>query len=261
MRISTSLYRGRVRHTRVKPRVITLKHKCFWLALDIDCLSAIASRLYILSRNTANILSFHDRDHGDGGDKPLREQVEALLATAGLSKKPASIILFCMPRVLGYGFNPISMYLCHNDEGIVYAVVYQVHNTFGQRHSYVVPVEECNGRSVQSANKSFYVSPFMDMDLQYTFKLEVSETKLLLSISAADSEGPVIFTSLAANRAELSNRALLTTWLAHPLLTFKVISAIHFHAVRIWIKGIKLRLRPPPPEQPATMGQSGKVSQ
>lgn len=261
MNAATGLYRGIVRHTRVKPRTIALRHRCFWLALDIDKIEEATTGLWLLSHNRANILGFYDRDHGDGSGKKLREQVESLLSQAGIANKPAKIVLFCMPRVLGYGFNPISLYLCSDESNNLQAIVYEVHNTFGERHSYVAPVQIVNGRIVQSADKAFYVSPFMDMDLSYTFKLELRDSKLLLAISAKDAEGPLIFTSLAANQTELTNFSLLTAWLAHPLLTLKVISAIHFHAARIWFKGIKLRLRPPPPKQAATVGQSGKPPQ
>ncbi len=261
MKVETGLYLGVVRHTRVKPRSLSLRHRCFWLALDIDSIKTTTSGLRLLSHNRANILSFFDRDFGDGSERSLRQHVEHLLSEAGITETPANIVLFCMPRVLGYGFNPISLYLCSDKNNVLKAVVYEVHNTFGERHSYVSSVQTLNDRVIQSADKQFYVSPFMDMDLSYTFKLELRDQKLLLAISAKDAEGPLIFTSLSANRRQLTNRSLLMAWMAHPLLSLKVISAIHFHAARIWLKGVKLRLRPPPPQQSATVIQSGKTVQ
>lgn len=260
MTLDPGLYHGVVRHTRVKPRKLSLRHRCFWLALDIDRLAETTSKLRVLSYNKNNILSFFDRDHGDGGDLNLRTQIEEILSRGGIYGKPEKIILFCMPRVLGYGFNPISLYFCYGEAGALQAIVYEVHNTFGQRHSYVAQVAGGNGPIIQTANKTFYVSPFMDMELAYKFKLEIRGEQLLLAISARDSAGPVIFTSLKASGKTLTNRSLMLAWIAHPLLTVKVIVAIHFHAARLWIKGMKIRLRPPPPKHAATIGQPGKPS-
>ncbi|MGI9411425.1 MAG: DUF1365 family protein, partial [Hyphomicrobiaceae bacterium] len=138
------------------------------------------------------------------------------------------------------------------------AIIYEVHNTFGERHSYVVPVEQTNGSIRQTARKSFYVSPFMDMDLVYSFKIRITDQQILLGITAADKHGPVIVTSLRADRRELDSWSLLKAWFTHPLLTFKVIAAIHFHAARLWLRGLRLRSRPPPPTRLATLGHPRK---
>jgi len=256
--LATGIYTGKVRHTRTRPRRLALRHDCFWLGLDVDTIADVAGRFWLFSYNRSNIISFHDRDHGDATAPGLRAQVENLLASAGLPAKPQKIILFCMPRVVGYGFNPLSIYFCADDAGALQSVIYEVHNTFGQRHSYVVPAAGEEGRNVQQCQKTFYVSPFMDIDLSYTFTLDTSREKLLLAIQASDKDGPIIFTSVNAARKEMSNRNLLLTWLSHPLQTVKVIAAIHFHAARLWLKGIKLRTRPSPPENPSTLGQLRK---
>ncbi|MGE3245706.1 MAG: DUF1365 domain-containing protein [Beijerinckiaceae bacterium] len=254
--IAPGIYTGAVAHTRTRPRKLSLRHRCFWFALDIDRLQETVERHWLFSRNRPNILSFYDRDHGDGSGGDLRTQIEKLLSEAGLPSSPETIVLFCMPRVAGYGFNPLSVYFCADATGALQNVVYEVHNTFGQRHSYVVPVAGAGQRSVQCAPKAFYVSPFMDMEMSYTFKLDAREDKLLLAIQASDADGPMIFTSVNADRKEFSSTAMLFTWLGHPLLTLKVIAAIHYHAARLWLKGVKLRIRPPPPSRPATLGKT-----
>lgn len=116
-----------------------------------------------------------------------------------------------MPRVLGYGFNPISLYFCSDAADNLQAIIYEVHNTFGQRHSYVVPVESEDQLIIHTANKAFYVSPFMDMELSYKFKVGVRDNKLLLAISASNDAGPVLFTSLKADQKTLTNQSLLLT--------------------------------------------------
>lgn len=258
MSIGNALYQGRVRHTRVTPRNVSLQHSCFWLTIDVDRIDATTKALTVLSRNAFNILGFYDRDFGDRSDLSLRAQIERHLLRVNIDVSPEKIILFCMPRVLGYGFNPISLYFCLDEDGAPIAIVYEVHNTFGQRHSYVAKVVGKSRLIEQTADKNFYVSPFMDMDLRYKFKLLVTDKKLSLAISAANEHGPVIFTSLNAKRSALTNKNLLKAWYTHPLLSAKVITAIHFHALRLWLKGIKLRLRPPPPSNPASVGRTGR---
>jgi DUF1365 family protein len=258
MSMETALYTGYVRHTRVSQRKLSLHHRCFWVSLDVDRIDEIVSKLSILSHGRFNILGIYDRDYGDGSDRPLREQIEQHLTTAGIESRAAKIVLFSMPRVLGYGFNPISLYFCMDETGAPAAIVYEVHNTFGQRHSYVARVEQDSETIVQSAGKTFYVSPFMDMDLSYKFRIVITAGKFNLAISAYQQDKPVIFTSLHARRSELDNCNLLKAWIAHPLLTVKVIAAIHFHALRLWLKGIKLRLRPAPPSVPVTIGETRK---
>lgn len=261
MKIETGIYTGSVRHTRVKPHRLALHHRCFWLALDIDTIDDVTRSQPLLSHNRFNILSLYDSDHGDPGDGSLRQKVEGLLTGAGFEKTPERIVLFCMPRVLGYGFNPISLFICHDQAGQAFAIIYDVHNTFNQRHCYIAPVGKGTQHTEQSADKTFYVSPFMDMDLTYAFEVHATPEQFLLSITARDTKEAVLFTSLNGNRHDLTGSSLARTWLRHPLMTFKVIGAIHFHAVRLWSKGIKLRARPSPPTEPATLGQAGSLKQ
>lgn len=259
MMIETGIYSGSVRHTRVKPRRLSLYHRCFWLALDIDTIADTARAQPILSHNRFNLLSVYDSDYGDGSGRSLRQKIDGLLAGVGYAGAYERAVLFCMPRVLGYGFNPLSLYFCLDGDGQTLAIIYEVHNTFNQRHCYIAPVGADGKLTVQSADKTFYVSPFMDMELTYTFKVSVDNGRIVLSISASDADGPVIFTSLKAVRREMTPRSLFMAWLRHPLMSFKVIGAIHFHAARLWSKGVGLRARPSPPNAPATLGQAGSI--
>lgn len=160
-----------------------------------------------------------------------------------------------MPRVLGYGFNPISVWFCYRRDGALAALLHEVHNTFGERHTYLIPVETIAARSPidQTCAKTFHVSPFMAMDLHYDFRIHAPAARLSIVIRGSDTDGPLIFAALTARRRELTDAALLRAFLTTPLLTLKVIAAIHWEALRLWIKGIRLHPRPPAPEQPVSI--------
>jgi DUF1365 family protein len=190
-------------------------------------------------------VSFHDADHGDGSGTPLRAQVERHLRQAGLETEGCTISLFCMPRILGYGFNPISVYFCSNRSGGLIAILYQVHNTFGQRHSYLIPVTQPHdGVIEQSCAKDFYVSPFLGMAMRYAFRVEVPAARVSVRIEGADANGPLIVAALAGTRNHLTDRALLRVLATHPLLTLKVVAGIHWHALKMALKGFGLYARP-----------------
>lgn len=238
----SGLYIGSVMHRRLTPRVHRFRYSVFWLLLDLDELDQVAFRLPFFSRNRANLFCFYDRDHGDGSQTPLREQIERKLAQAGIAIAGGSIRLLCMPRTLGYSFNPLSIYFCTHADGTPAAVVYEVHNTFGERHSYTIPVET-GGRIHQSCDKAFYVSPFLDMDLRYDFSVSQPGDKLAVAIRASKGDETVLFASLAGERRPLTDSTLLRLFFAMPAITLKVIVAIHWEAVRLWLKGLRFRPR------------------
>jgi hypothetical protein len=245
---ASCLYLGTVMHRRFKPRRHKLRYRVFWLLLDLDELPQVARRLHFFSLERFNLFSFCNADHGDGSGRPLRTQIEEHLSAAGLALDGGPIRLLCMPRVLGYVFNPISVYYCYHGSGALTALIYQVHNTFGQRHSYVIPVDRSQGELVeQYCPKAFYVSPFMDMDINYAFRVQPPGENVKLRIEGSDSKGPVIVASLAGTRAALIDGALLATFASFPLLTLKVVAGIHWEALKLWVKGMRVRLRPPAP--------------
>ena len=145
MSLRSTLYAGIVTHRRVRPRPHRLRYRVFWMLLDLDEIGQLPRRLRLFSHNRFNALSFFDTDHGDGSGRPLRDQVEGHLRAAGLATDGGAIRLFCMPRVFGYGFNPLSVYFCYQRDGSLAALLYEVHNTFRERHSYLIPVERDAG--------------------------------------------------------------------------------------------------------------------
>ena len=251
-RLQSALYVGSVMHRRLAPRRHRLRYRAFWLLIDLDEPDALARRLRLFSHNRFNVFSFHDADHGSGKLEPPRAYVERTLAENGIGGAIDRVTLLCMPRILGYVFNPLSIYFCHRPDGTLAALLYEVRNTFGQMHSYLIPVTEPSPLVHQRCAKAFYVSPFLDMDMTYDFRLAPPAARLSAVVAARDRQGPVLIASLAGERRPLSDRTLALTFLTHPLLTFKVIGAIHWEALKIWWKGIRLYPRPPAPHHPVT---------
>lgn len=257
MSLRSALYTGSVMHRRLRPRPHRLRYHLFWMLLDLDELDDLSSRLFLFSHNRPNIVSFHDADHGNGSARPLRLQIDDLLAAAGIDPRDGKVELLCMPRIFGYGFNPLSIYFCRNGRGELTAVLYEVHNTFGERHSYLMAASAgVSATAEQECRKAFYVSPFIDMDMTYTFRLRAPDESVTLAIRTTDSDGLLLVAALSGRRRALSNGSLLGVLATYPLLTLKVIAAIHWHALRLWLKGIRLRPRPHPPACPVTISNA-----
>ncbi len=252
-----ALYRGDVMHARMKPKAHRFTYGVYTLLIDIDALDAAdrASRFFSVGRR--NLLSFEPRDHGDGGRTPLREHIRRLLAEAGLRTPPARILLLCYPRVLGFVFNPISVYFAYDADGQLIGVVYEVRNTFGDMHTYVAPVRDGELTEAglrQERDKLFHVSPFMDMAMRYRFRLRPPGPDVALRILETDAEGPILSASFIGKHTELTNGGVLAAFCSIPLLTLKVVGGIHFEAMKLWFKGIRFFTRPTPPPQASVDG-------
>lgn len=251
---ASALYVGSVMHMRLKPRHHRLAYRLFSLLIDLDEIEALDRRLTLFSHDRFNLFSFFERDYADPAGGPLKAQIERLLAGAGFEPDGGAVRLLTLPRLFGYAFNPLNVYFCHRRDGSLLAVLYEVNNTFGQRHSYLIPVGRNETRPLrQKAAKRFYVSPFMDMSLTYSFRIDPPDETLRIAILASDAAGPVLSAVHAARRRPLSDRALMRALIGHPLLTLKVMAGIHWEALRIWAKGVRLRPRPPAPEAPVSI--------
>ena len=252
--VRSGLYAGRVGHTRLRPRKHALSYGVFMLLLDLDELPDLNRRLRWFSLNRFNLLSFHPRDQGDGSVTPLRAQVERHLSAAGIALDGGAIRLLCLPRVLGYVFNPLSLYFCHRPDGGLVAILYEVSSTFGERHTYLIPTDGSLDEVRQSAAKRLHVSPFMDMDLSYDFRVQPPGDKVRVVIDTHDAEGLLLAASFAGRRRELTDRNLLSACATHPLLTLKVVAAIHWEALKLVLKGVRLRGGPPAPDASVSVG-------
>jgi len=255
---ASALYVGPVTHRRFKPKTHALSYRVFMLLLDLDDLPSLFSRLKLLRPGRFGLMSFSARDHGDKAHDDLKTYVSARLLEAGV-EGGGPIRLLCMPRVLGYGFNPLSVYFCHDADERLSAILYEVRNTFGQRHSYLIATPENGPESApdpvqQTAPKRFYVSPFMDMDLTYVFDVAPPGEAVRITIQVRDDTGPVLTAAFAGQRRELTDKALLHAWITHPLLTLKVMAGIHWEAVKIVARGFRFNGRPSLPAEPVTVG-------
>ncbi len=239
----SGVYEGTVYHKRLRPKVHAFRYRVFSLLLDLDELPALDRRLRLFSHNSWNLFSFMDRDHGTERPASLRAWVDERLAGVGIAIPGGRITLLCYPRILGYVFNPLSVYFCHRADGALAAVIYEVSNTFGERHAYVLPYEQDGTGAVrQHCRKAFYVSPFNDVSGGYGFRVLPPADSVSIHIDQRDSGGKLFLAGFAGRRAALSDRALLGLALRYPLMTLKVIAAIHWEAFRLLIKGVPLRL-------------------
>lgn len=252
--LASCLYVGEVVHQRMRPRRHRLNYRVFSLMLDLDELAVLDRRLRWWSLDRFNLFSFCTRDHGDGTGG-LRAWIERHLDAAGIDLGGGAIRLLCYPRILGYVFNPLSVYYCYRAGGGVAAVLYEVSNTFGERHSYLLPVAG-EGRlhhQGHECNKVFYVSPFIAMTARYRFRIDDPGEQVRLVINESDAEGPLLYAVFHGVRRRLSDRALIGAFIRYPLMTLKVIGGIHWEALRLWLKGVPLVDRPPPPDHPVTI--------
>jgi uncharacterized protein len=255
----SALYDGAVVHRRFRPRAHRLRYRLFQLLIDLDELPALDRGLRLFGHNRPAVFSLHDRDHGDGAGRPLRGQIEALLARAGLDAGGGPIRLLSMPRVLGYVFNPLSLYYCHRADGELAAVVLEVSNTFGERHFYAAAAQRGAARS--GCAKALFVSPFLSMDMTYDFRLAAPGESAEVAILGREAGGaPLIFARFAGRRRALTDAALLHAFLAHPLMTLKVIAAIHLEALRLLAKGLRLHPKPTPPPRAVTVAKAAPAA-
>ncbi len=256
--LHSALYVGSVMHRRLRPKQHRLRYSIFYLLIDLDEVDDLAARLRLFSHNRFNLFSFHDRDHGEGGATSPRDRIERHLREGGIESGGA-IRLLTMPRILGYAFNPLSIYFCHRPDNSLSAILYEVNNTFGERHSYLIPVSTgVKGRIHQESRKSFHVSPFMTTDMVYSFSVVPPGEDVTVSIVGRDQEGPLLIASLSAVRRGLTDASLAQVFCAFPFLTLKVIAGIHWEALLLWLKGVRLHQRAPAPGQTLTISRQAE---
>lgn len=244
------LYEGEVMHCRLRPKRHRFSYRVFSLLLDVDEIPVLAGRLALFSHNRFNLFSFHDRDHGPRDGSPLRPWIETHLAAHDIDLRGGQIFLHCLPRLLGYVFNPLSIFWCYDAAGDLRAVLYEVKNTFGEQHGYLLPVPAGRDPAApirQRAAKVFYVSPFIAMDAEYRFRLCAPEDRLSIHIRESDREGDLLVATHSGRRRDLGDAALGRAFLQFPMVTLKVIAAIHWQAFKLWRMGVRLHQRPAPP--------------
>ncbi len=258
--MTSALYKGEVMHRRTRPKAYEFVYRVFNLYLDIDRIGETVANLRWLSHNRFNLLSFRDRDHGPRDGSPLRPWIDRVLADAGLPEAGAQVYLLCMPRVLGYGFDPLSIWYCHDARGNLRAVLYEVKNTFGDQHGYLFPVEDGDVPTDHRAQKLMHVSPLIGMDSRYRLRVARPDETLSVLIRESDTDGEFLVATLTGARRELTDAQLLRAFFSVPLLGLKVMAAIHWQAIRLMLRGVKFHRRPPPPDADISLSATGKDS-
>ena len=255
MNAAAELYVGQTTHVRFKPQPHKFRYGVFQLLIDVDRLKEAFAGLRTLGVGRFGLFSFAARDHGARDGQPLRVWVEAQLASAGLTASAAQIRLLCFPRVLGFVFNPLSIFFVHDPDGRLEAVIYEVNNTFGQTHAYVTPATGL-GDERQEADKAFYVSPFYGVEGGYQFRLSPPGKSFDLVICKQTAGQTDFVATLSAQRRALTDGALMRLFFAMPLMTLGVVAAIHWEALRLWFKGASFHSRPPGPRASVSVGRA-----
>lgn len=233
-----AIYTGLVVHQRLRPKAHRLSYGVFCLLLDIDTLPVLDRKLKLLAFNRWGVFSFHERDHGDGG--ALRPWLERQLQLADI-QVDGPIKVLCYPRMFGYVFNPLTVYFCHSADGTLAAILYEVHNTHGERHAYVLPVQAGDDKKVRHAcPKTFFVSPFVPMECTYNFNILPPGERVQIGITETDVEGTLLTASFSGQYSALDDAGLLRALLRHPLMTLKVTIGIHWEALKLLAKGLRV---------------------
>ncbi len=236
---NSSIYIGTVVHKRFKPKIHFFKYKVFSLLLDLSELFFLDKNLKFFSYNKFNIISFYDEDHGPRDGTSIKNWVIRNLQKNNISVKNIKIKIFCYPRIFGYVFNPLSVFFIYNKKSKLISILYEVKNTFGEQHTYIFKVNNEDNLIKHKCRKKLYVSPFIKMDCKYFFKILIHKKKISIVINQYDNEGKLLYASQEGLRSKLNNKNLIKSYLKHPIMTIKVILAIHYEAFKLWTKGIK----------------------
>src|SRR5215204_862133 len=240
---AAALYFGDVMHARLKPMGHRFSYRVMSLLIDLDRLDDADRQSPLFGVNRSALYSFREADHGRRDGSPLRDYVQRCGAEHGVDLTGGRVLLLCYPRLLGYTFNPLSVYFCYRADGELALLIYEVRNTLGDIHPYVLPVRSGQTSDAgvrQQQDKLFYVSPFIGMAMRYHFRVLPPGERVQLRILEADREGPLLAATFNGSRRRLNTTELLHAFFALPLVTMKIMAAIHWEALRLWLKGAKL---------------------
>jgi DUF1365 family protein len=261
---AASLYFGEVMHARLKPMGHRFSYRVMSLLIDLDRLDEADRQSPLFGVNRAALYSFNEADHGKRDRSSLRAHVQACAHAHGIDLTGGKVLLLCYPRLLGFTFNPLSVYFCHRADGELALIIYEVRNTFGDIHCYALPVKpgEASAAGIrQQHDKQFYVSPFVEMAMRYHFRILPPGDNVRLRILETDRDGPLLAATFNGTRRALTTSALLRSFVALPLVTVKIVAAIHWEALRLWLKGARLVPRPAAADAKTNTSRVGEGNQ
>ena len=235
----SSIYNGKVIHKRFKPKEHFFKYSVFSLLIDLSELNQLDKEIKFFSFNKFNLISFYEKDHGSRDGSSLVAWIKKNLEANNIHFKDIKIKLLCYPRIFGYVFNPLSVFFIYNSNEKLISILYEVKNTFGEQHTYIFKVDDDVKLFQHNCSKKFHVSPFIEMDCNYFFRILKPEDKISVIIDQYQANEKILYASQDGKRVDFNSKELLKSYLKHPLMTFKIISAIHFEAFKLWTKGIK----------------------
>ena len=224
---SSCIYNGQVIHKRFKPKEHFFRYKVFSLLIDLSEIKQIEKSVQLFSYNKFNVLSFYDIDHGPRDGTSLILWVKKNLIKNNINSEKIKIKLLCYPRVWGYVFNPLSVFFVYNKNSNLISILYEVKNTFGEQHTYVFKIDKINKSLEHSCKKKFHVSPFIEMNCLYYFKILKPGNKISVVINQNHEGKKILFASQDGIKKKLNSRNLIISYLSHPLMSFKIIGAIH----------------------------------
>ncbi|CAL77667.1 conserved hypothetical protein [Bradyrhizobium sp. ORS 278] len=240
---AATLYVGEVMHARMRPTTHRFQYRVMSLLIDLGRLDEANRQSALFGVNRRALYSFHESDHGRRDGSSLLAYAQACAADHGVDLTGGRVLLLCYPRLLGYVFNPLSVYFCYRHDGSLALMIYEVRNTFGEINPYVLPVapgELTEAGLRQEQDKTFYVSPFIDMAMRYHFRVMPPGDNVKLRILETGADGPLLAATFFGRRRSLTSRSLLAAFGSLPLVTLKIFGAIHWEALRLWIKGVRL---------------------
>jgi len=237
--INSYIYNCSVIHKRFKPKEHYFKYNVFALLIDLSELDKLNKEINFFSYNQFNLISFYEKDHGKRDGSSLVAWVKENLKKNDINIEDLKIKLLCYPRIFGYVFNPLSVFYVYDTADNLIAILYEVKNTFGEQHTYIFRIIEDNKLIQHQCSKKFHVSPFIEMDCNYFFRLLKPSEKISVIIDQYHGQDKLLFASQDGKRAEFNSKELIKSYLKHPLMTFKIIIAIHYEAFKLWAKGIK----------------------
>ncbi len=246
---------ARIFHERLRPRKNRFSYNALYCLLPLDAL-AQASRKGLFAINRAAPFSVRASDYGRPGVAPAT-YIRQLLEDWQLAEADGEVRLMTLPRVLGYGFNPVSFWLCHDREKRLRAVLAEVNNTFGERHSYFCFHDDhrvIGPGDTMISRKLFHVSPFMKVEGRYTFRFAATNERIAITIDLENDEGLMLRTAVGGRPQAMTAGSLLSVLARNPLYPFKVIGLIHYQAVKLFLKGIRHFNKPAPPDTSVSRG-------